>query len=281
MNMDNSTEKLPELMRSAQPRSVDGLTVACIAIVAYLLASVLHEGVSHGLTAAVFGARGLGVSAAMLRLDPQSVTREQSRIICIAGPVGSLAFGLLLAVWHAYSRSGNAEFRYCLWLTAYVCLFQGAGYMMALSFVRFGDIHGFVSGCDAEFAWRLGFTLTGLVLSVVALYSAGHTLDEFLGRVSRRARAAKLLLISYFAGSVPLILSTLLGKDASFVVLFSAIPATLGGTICVPYTAFLVGEARQSTNPVALTPGRSYFWYAAGVIALLVYGLVLGPGVPR
>jgi hypothetical protein len=279
--MDTSTEKIVEKSPSAQPRSIDGLTVACIAIVAYLLASVIHEGVSHGLTAAVFGARGLGVSAAMLRLDRQSVTREQSRIICIAGPVGSLVFGLLLAVWHAHSRSGSPEFRYGLWLTAYVCLFQGAGYMMALSFVAYGDIHGFVGGLDAEFAWRLGLTLAGVVLSVVTLYFAGRTLDEFLGRASRRARAVKLLLISYFVGSVPLIVSTLLGNDSSFVVLFSAIPATLGGTICVPYTAFMVGEARPSTNLVPLTPGRSLVWCAAGVVALLIDGLVLGPGVPR
>jgi WD40 repeat protein len=38
---------------------------------------------------------------------------------------------------------------------------------------------------------------------------------------------------------------------------------------------------KPSTAPIPLTPGRSQFWYAAGVIAILIYVLVLGPGVPR
>ena len=97
----------------------------------------------------------------------------------------------------------------------------------------------------------------------------------------RRSRAAKLLLISYFAGSLPLILSTFLGKDGSYLALISAIPATLGGTVFLPYTILCVGNARPTTKPVPFTPCKSLPWYVAGAIALLIYGLVLGPGVPR
>ncbi|HEY1861211.1 MAG TPA: hypothetical protein VGG61_12690 [Gemmataceae bacterium] len=121
----------------------------------------------------------------------------------------------------------------------------------------------------------------GTVLSLATVWFAGRTLDEFLGRTGRRKRAAKLLVISYFAGSVPLILSTFLGKDGSYITMVSAIPATLGGTILLLYVIPWVGEAKPSTDPVALTPRKNLSWYVAGVIALLLYGLVLGPGVPR
>jgi hypothetical protein len=89
------------------------------------------------------------------------------------------------------------------------------------------------------------------------------------------------LVISYFAGSVPLILSTLFGKDGSYIAMVSSIPATLGGTILLLYVISWVGEAKPSTDPVPLTPRRNLSWYVAGVIVLLLYGLVLGPGVPR
>jgi len=264
-----------------KPQSIDAVTVACIAIVAYLVAAVVHEGLGHGVAAALLGARDIRLSGAVLRLDSQSVTPTASRIICIAGPLTGLFVGLLLALCHRYTKSNRAEFRFFLWLTAYVCLFANAGYFMALSLVPFGDIHGFVQGFDSPFAWRLGLTVAGIVLSIVALLAAGRTLDEFLGETERRRRAAKLMLISYFAGSIPLILSTLLGKDGSYIALVSAIPATLGGTIFLPYTILCVGKARKTTNPVSLTPQRSLPWYAAGVIALVVYGVILGPGVPR
>jgi hypothetical protein len=279
--MSASADATAPQAQTAREQSIDTLTVICIAIVAYLLAAFVHEGVGHGITAAVLGARDLRVSSAALHLDSKSISPVASRLIAIAGPAVGLLIGLLLALCHAHTRSRNANFRFCLWLTAYVCLFANSGYLMALSLFHFGDIHGFVGGLDYEFALRLGLTALGVVLSFVTLYFAARTLDEFLGRIQRRGRAAKLLLISYFAGSAPLILSTFLGKDGSTLALVSAIPATLGGTVMLLYTILCVGGAKTSTDPIPLTPAKSFAWYGAGVMALLIYGFVLGPGVPR
>jgi hypothetical protein len=266
---------------TARAPTINLLTVVCIAIVSYLLAAVVHEGLGHGLAAAVLGARDIRLSTAALHLDSESISPEASRIISSAGPLTGLLVGLLLALCHAHTRSKNAEFRYCLWLTAYVCLFANSGYLMALSFVPFGDIHGFVRGFESAFLWRVALTVIGTVLSAITLIFAARTLDEFLGRNDRRARAAKLLVTSYFAGSASVILSTLLGKDGSFLTLVSAIPATMGGTILLLYTILYVGKAKPWTDPLPLTPAKSLPWYGAGVIALCIYGLILGPGVPR
>ncbi|HVS35880.1 MAG TPA: hypothetical protein VMS17_09880 [Gemmataceae bacterium] len=264
-----------------ETQAIDAITVAAIAVVSYLIAAVVHEGLGHGLTAAALGARGLRLSTAALHLDADSVSPEASRIISIAGPLTGLLVGGLLALIHGATRSKHAQIRYCLWLTAYVCLFANAGYLAALSFCPFGDVHGFVKGLDSPLAWRLALTAFGAAASLAALLLAGRTMDEFLGRNQRRRRAAQLLVISYFAGSCPLILSTLLGRDGSFIALISAIPATLGGTILLLYTILAVGPARPSTGPLPLTPQRSLPWCAAGAFALAVYALVLGPGVPR
>jgi hypothetical protein len=91
-----------------------------------------------------------------------------------------------------------------------------------------------------------------------------------------------------------LILSTLLGKEGSYLALVSAIPATLGGTILLLYTILAVGGVRSSTVPVPLTPQRSLLWCGAGVLAILstltieasvvatswTLSLVTLPGVP-
>jgi hypothetical protein len=263
-----------------QAQPIDIVTVVCIAVVSYLLASVIHEGLGHGVTAVLLGVRSLRVSSAVVPWG-ESISPEASRVISIAGPLTSLLAGFLLALYHGMTRSRNAGWRYCVWLTAYVCLFQGAGYMMALSLFQFGDIDGFVHGLDGELAWRVGLTVLGTALYGVTVPVAGRTLDEFLGRTRRRARAAKLTLTSYLAGSAALVLSTLLSEDASWVVFFSAIPATLFGTIGLPYATLAVGEAKPWTDPVPLTPQRSVPWYAAGVVAVFVFALILGPGVPR
>jgi hypothetical protein len=279
--MDNSPSASPRQAQADHPQTIDSLTVAAIAIVSYLLASVVHEGLGHGLTAVVLGVRGLKLSTAALHLNDDSVSPAASRAISIAGPLVGLLVGFVVALYHANTRSRNAEFRYCLWLTGYVCLFANGGYLMALSFVPFGDIHGFVKGLGFPLAWRLGLTALGAAISVLTVFVAGRTLDEFLGTSCRRNRAARLVVTSYFAGSIPLILSTLLGENGSYLAFVSAIPATLGGTILLLYTILAVGGARPSTTPVPLTPQRRLSWCGAGVLAILIYGLVLGPGVPR
>jgi hypothetical protein len=69
-----------------------------------------------------------------------------------------------------------------------------------------GDIHGLVHGCDGEFAWRVGLTALGTVLSFATAIIGRRTLDEFQGRSGRRQRAARLLAISFLAGSAPVCL---------------------------------------------------------------------------
>jgi hypothetical protein len=122
--MDNSSSASAGQTQADQPHTIDALTVAAIAIVSYLLGSVVHEGLGHGLTAAVLGARGLRLSTAALHLDDDSISPAVSRAISIAGPLVGLLVGSVLALYHANTRSRNAEFRYCLWLTSYVCLSQ-------------------------------------------------------------------------------------------------------------------------------------------------------------
>src|SRR6266852_3514887 len=90
--------------QTAQPQSIDHYTVICIAIVAYLLASVIHECLGHGVTAAVLGARDLRVYGAALHLDSESVSPDAARAISIAGPPASLLVGLLLALYQGNTR---------------------------------------------------------------------------------------------------------------------------------------------------------------------------------
>jgi hypothetical protein len=138
-------------------------TVACIVIVSYLIGAIVHEGLGHGVTAVLLGAREIQVSSAPLHLDSQSVSPFASQVISIAGPVMGLIVGLFLAIYHGKSQSKSASFRYFIWLTGYVCIFANAGYLMALSFVRFGDIHEFVQGMAWPIAWRLWLTVVGTV----------------------------------------------------------------------------------------------------------------------
>src|SRR5262249_52810349 len=143
-----------------QPQAINALTIGCIAIVAYFIAiPIIHEGMGHGLTALALGASDVRLTSTALFFDADSVSTQAIRIINIAGPLASLLGGLLLALAYRTMPSRDPELLYFLWLTAFVCLFQGGGYFMALSFVQFGDIHHFVKGLEFEFAWRLGLTV--------------------------------------------------------------------------------------------------------------------------
>jgi hypothetical protein len=81
--------------QATRPQSIDVFTVICIAMVSYVLAAIIHEGLGHGLTATVLGARDLRLSTAALHFDGESMSPRAARMISIAGPMGGLLIGLL------------------------------------------------------------------------------------------------------------------------------------------------------------------------------------------
>lgn len=267
-------------------QKIDLQTVAAMAIIAYLLSAIIHEALGHGLAALLLGAKIRHVTSLDLVSNTAGLGAWSIRAIAAAGCVAQfIVAGVLYLVYRATAATAAPDRRYFLWLFMTINLFIPAGYLMALSFAPFGDWNDFVQGLPLQVVWRLAFTLSGVAISLAALFGAVRGLAPFIGRDKqmRYRRGFALTLTPYLVGSLANTLAGVFNPDSPLLILSSAAAASFGGTIFLFWTGYVAWASPPTadTPTKPLTIARSPIWIGMGVVALIIYFFVLGPGIPR
>src|SRR4029450_4921816 len=138
------------------PPRDDTLTILAIASLACIQQDILHEGLGHGLTAWLSGARAITISTVAMQSD------ISTRWISASGTLVNIAAGALL--WSALrSKPFQPATRYFLTLAMAGNLFTGTGYFLFSGVADFGDWAAVISGLEPHWAWRLALIVVGVV----------------------------------------------------------------------------------------------------------------------
>jgi hypothetical protein len=256
-------------------------TIVGIALVVGLIAIVAHEGLGHGLAVVLTGHELTRVTSVDAEFVETGVGPGALRLIAAAGVVANVIVGLL--AWGAMRAARGAHGRYFLWLLSFSNFLVAGGYLLALSFVDFGDVQAFMAGLPAKPLWQFVSTAIGAVASFVALRIAMRLLDPFLGwdRGARKRRAIMLALPPYFAIGVSAVVAGALNPTSPVLILISAAASSFGGNAFLAWLPLWVRAESAATPRAPLIVGRSWPWIVGGIAALLVRVVVLGPGLPR
>jgi hypothetical protein len=270
-----------EPSESSTPASgIDLPTLYAIAAVCYLAAILVHEGVGHAGTALLLGGEVHQITSTACQCDVSRVSPWAARAVFAGGCLANVLTALLaLAALRLVSRRQPAV-RYALWLFGHVSLLMATGYLMVFPFLAAGDWHDFVLGLQPAIAWKSGLTVLGAVGYGATIRHARRTLEAFVGTdpANRSARARTLTLVPYLVGGTIETLSALIG-GGGLLVLISAIPATFGGTIGLPFAGRRVGNADGVGTSTPRGIPRSWLALALGAIAVAVHLFWLGPGL--
>jgi hypothetical protein len=262
---------------------IDIVTVSAIAIVAFLISTVAHEALGHGLVSLLVGLHPTRVSSVDLEVSFTGIPAWKVRVVAAAGCVANLVLAGIAITLLRVLRTETPTTRFFLWLLGTNNLLIPGGYMMVLTFVGIGDWNDFVQGLPNMFVWRLGITLLGVIISLAGLFWGARNIDPFLGNQKRvrGRRALTLTLTAYLAGATANTLAGILNPTSPMLILISAAASSFGGTIWLLWINAAIGRSQPTTPAIALTPQRDWLWITLGIVALLVYFLVLGPGLPR
>ena len=140
------------------PTLNDKPTIISMAIIASALATLLHEGLGHGITAWLRGDIPTELTSNHLS------SLQPDRWVDAAGTLVNLAVGaacLLIA-----RRTISANTRYFFWILAALNLLPGAGYFLFSGIFGFGDWNEVIRGLPHQPAVRIGMTLFGAALYV-------------------------------------------------------------------------------------------------------------------
>lgn len=282
-----SAAKQREVLMTGDEENVriDLPTLIAVSILAWALVDILHEIVGHAGAAVWLGfpVRAVSTTTAYIDVDWSRIIESQGfgpiRFYVAAGTVVNIISGALaLCALRCYK--GPSAARYFLWLFATFSAVIVTMNLVSAPLMGFGDWSDFLNGVEPRDVWKAGIIGSGLVLAGVGY---ALPLRLWMPRLSGRRRV--LLSVTVIPVAIVLLVQTLSLVKSPFAALPPERNHLLGSVFA--YIHFVmwailvnvcpVPRARAEVGTIALP--RSRFWLVLGSIALVVFALVLGPGL--
>ena len=254
---------------------VDRLTLIAVAVVAYAITNVTHEGLGHGGACVIVGGEPRGLNAVYFDCGEEKLGVAAVRWVAAGGTLVNLVVAAL--AWTGLRLSGHAVTvgRYFLWLVMTLSLLQATGYWMFSGFANIGDWAAVTEGLAPAWLFRVLLSVAGCGGYYLSIRVALAALVPFLGpSAGRVAHARTLMLVPYLAGGVLYVSAGFLNPESLLLVLISGAAASFGGTSGLAWMWNLLrAPARTEVQTPPLAVPRSPAWIA---LAAIVAGLFIG-----
>ncbi len=244
----------------------DRWTIVSMAVVASAAATLLHEGLGHGVTAWV---RGDVVTE--LTSNHLSSLRPD-RVVDAGGTLVNLVVGAAALV-ASRAAGSRANVRYFFWILGALNLLPGAGYFLFSGVIGFGDWAEVIRGLPHQLALRVGMTLFGLVLYVLVVRWLAVEVRPFVADGGEYNRVGRL---PYYAACGFSCVAGALDPLGLKLLLVSTMPAAFGGSSGLMWADGLMPKGRPER---VLVVGRSRAWWVAAAVLGGLYVVVLGRGI--
>ncbi len=264
------------------PRRPDAPTLLAIAVVAYALANVAHEGLGHGGACLLAGGRPVTLNAVYFDGEGLAEGSAGARFEAAGGTLVNLLLGVLSLALLRRDPTRPTPGRHFLWLFMTLNFLQATGYWLFSGLGRIGDWAAVTEGWRPAWGWRLGLTILGAGGYWLSIRLSLDQLNPLLGNgPDRLTRGKWLTLFPYLAGGALYVAAGLLNPLGMKLVLISAIAASFGGASALAWMTNLLHD--RKAWPAAggdIAPlGRSWPWIGAGLLAAVVFVGILGRGI--
>jgi hypothetical protein len=258
--------------------ALDPFTVGAIAMLAYMLGNVLHEGAGHGGACLLVGAKPLVLSSVHFECS------EDSRLVMAGGTLVNLLAGAVFFVLGRLTGPRYPRLKYFFWICMTVNLFTATGYFLFSGIGGIGDWGAFIEGLGPQWLWRIGLTIFGAATYLLAARISLLELRPLIGsnKEQRYQRAVRLSVIPYFAGGILMCVAGSLNPKGAILVLISAAASTFGGTSGLMWTTDMLNRGTlipygPPAEPMAIH--RSWPLIVAVCAVAIAFIGVLGPSV--
>jgi hypothetical protein len=257
---------------------VDPLTVGAIAVLAYMLGNVLHEGLGHGGACVLAGAKPLVISSVHFECS------VEGRLVMAGGTLVNFLAGAAFFVLGRLTGPRYPRWKYFFWISMTVNLYTATGYFLFSGIGGIGDWGDFIQGLGSQWLWRIGLTIFGAATYLLAARTSLLELRPLIGsnKEQRYWSALRFSVIPYFAGGILMCIAGSLNPKGAILILISAAASTFGGTSALMWTPqMLKGGTAIAYGPTAepMPILRSWPLIVAACAVAIVFIGALGPSV--
>lgn len=274
MRGDGSAEPGFAQVRRDAGRSDSAVAVGAIAVLAYMLADVVHEAVGHGGACWLAGRDIAVLSSAFFRCAPPT------RFADVGGPVANLAAAALFWLALRARQDQTPLLRLFLVLAFGFDLFWCSGQMIYSAALRRDDWYFALEGLAPDWLWRPALVLIGGALYGAAMRTLARELRRFGAgdATASRQRIQRILLVSYASAGLMACLAALLyGPDplgAAREAALETFAANCGLLILARRNSFAEAIVAQPVPGMAL----SARWLALTAMVFCLFSAALGRG---
>lgn len=241
-------------------------TIISMAVIASAIATLLHEGLGHGVVAWLRGAGPTELTTNHLS------TVKADRWVMAGGTLVNLAAGA--GALFASSRSGqHANRRYFLWLLGALNLLPGAGYFMYSGIAGIGDWAALIRGLPYQLAWRIALSVFGVLLYYLSVRAIAATVAPFAPDNAAYNVTGRL---PYWAAGIFQCIAGLFDPLGWRLLLISTAAAAFGGNSGLLWASVFLP---RSVTKQTLTVQSSRAWWIIAVVLGAAYILIVGPGI--
>lgn len=285
MSNPASGTNAPPTADAGERRDIDQVTVLGVAVVAYCMAVVIHEGLGHGGACILAGGRPKVLNAIYFSCDDAGFGTSSKRLLAAGGSIANVVAALIAWTAMRLSEGKRGARHYFLWLLFALNVLIPSGYFLFSGIIGFGDWAAFVEGLRPAWLFRIIVAGVGVILYfIVAPRLLMPGLNPYLGRDKerRQRRAKQVALFPYLTGGITFVLAGLLNPVSIMLVLLSGAAASFGGT---SWLAYYPGGSEDEKRFRASAPEeparipRRLGWIVAGAIVFAVFVGVLGRGI--
>ena len=237
-----------------------------MAVVASATATLLHEGVGHGVVAWLRGDVPTELTSNHLSSLRADHWVEAGGTLVNLG-AGAIA---LIGSWRAGNRS---NLRYFLWLLGALNLLPGAGYFLYSGVLGVGDWNAVIRDLPNQIALRAALAAFGAILYVLVVRQLARAIQPFC---STRQEYNTVGRIPYYAACLFSCAAGALDPLGIELFFLSTVAAAFGGSSGLLWAdRFLRGEA----SPLSLSVQRQPAWWVAATALGAGYVVILGRDV--
>ncbi len=248
------------------PEPHDKQTIISMAVVASAAATLLHEGVGHGLVAWIRGDIPTELTSNHLS------SLHPDRWVDAGGTLVNLLAGAI-ALWASRRAGDRANPRYFCWIFAALNLLPGAGYFLFSGIIGFGDWYEVIRGAPHQIPLRIAMTVFGAALYLLVVRQLALAVHPFCPSRPDYNTVGRL---PYYAACLFSCAAGVLDPLGLKLFLVSTVPAAFGGSSGLMWADVLLP---RTPPPHTLYIHRQPAWWIAAAVIGLAYIAILGPGI--
>lgn len=241
-------------------------TIVSMAVISSAAATLLHEGLGHGVTAWLRGDVPTELTSNHLS------AMHADHWVEAGGTIVNLVVGTLSLLLS--NASGNrANLRYFLWIFAALNLLPGAGYFLFSGIMSVGDWQAVIEHLPHQLADHIVMSIFGALLYLLVVRRLAIAIRPFC---ATRASYNTVGRLPYYAACLFSCAAGALDPLGVKIFFLSTVAAAVGGSSGLMWADSLM-PAKPPEQQLWVHSQR--IWWSVAAILGLAYILILGPGI--